>query len=105
MKSIYIFGYVMSMSSSSSYSDWGSGMDRLFTIVTWGLPFIFLRKASLYLMGMQGHSCQLLAADIVEFVLYFSEVDCVTLDGEPEVESMALGQEHELCDEGHVVGV
>ena len=63
------------MASSSSDSDWGSGMDKLFIILTWSLPFIFLRKTSLYLMGMQGHSHQLLAVDIVKFALSTSEVD------------------------------
>ena len=51
---------------------------------------------------MQGHSCQSLVVDIVEFVLSASEVDSVTLDEESEVE---LGEEHELCGEGHVMGV
>ena len=39
------------------------------------------------------------------FVLSASEVDSVTLDEESEVESMVLCEEHELCSEGHVVGV
>ena len=39
------------MSSSSSVSDKGSGMDKLFRVVTCGLPFSFFKKALLYLIG------------------------------------------------------
>ena len=39
------------MSSSSSVSDGGSGMDKLFRVVTYSLPFSFFKKASLYLIG------------------------------------------------------
>ena len=38
----------------------------------------------------------------MEFVFSVSEVHSVTLNEKSEVE---LGEEHELCGEGHVVGV
>ena len=63
------------MSSSSSVSYGGSGMDKLFRVVTCSFPFSFFRKASLYLIGSGWHKCQSLAVDIVEVVLSGSDED------------------------------
>ena len=93
---------VMSMSSSSSVSDGGSGMDKLFRAVTCSLPWSFFRKASLYLIGRRGHNHQLLAVDIVEVVLSGSdgdlEEDSVLL-GDTEVESLEMIVDGELNSE------
>ena len=63
------------MSSSSSVSGGGNGMDKFFRVVTCGLPFSFFKKASLYLIDSQGHSWWSLAVDAVEVMLSGSEVD------------------------------
>ena len=54
------------MSSSSSVSDGGSGMDKLFRVVTCSLPLSFFKKASLYLIGNLGCSHWSLAVDAVK---------------------------------------
>ena len=92
-------GQAMSMSSSSSVSNGGSGMDKLFRVVTCGLPFSFFGKASLYLIGGCRCNCQLLVVDIVEEVLSGldedSKEDSVLL-GDTEVESLELIVDGEL---------
>ena len=100
----------MSMSSSSSASDGGSGMDKLFRVVTCSLPFSFFKKGLLYLFGSQGCNWQSLAVDIVEVVLPGSdedlEEDSVMLD-DTEMESLEVivngelnGEQHDEGDEG-----
>ena len=74
----------MSISSSSSVSDRGSGMDKLFRVVTCSHPLSFFKKASLYLIGSLGHNCWSLAVDAVEVMLSGSEVDA-------EEDSVLLG--------------
>ena len=73
-------------SSSSSVSDGGNGMDRLFMVVTCGLPLSFFRNASLYLMGSLGRSCRSLMVDAVEAKLPVDSgedtVDFVLLESE-----------------------
>ena len=61
--------YVVSMSSSSSELDACRRMERLCITLIWGLPWSFLRKVSLYLTGMWGHSCLLLNVDIADWPL------------------------------------
>ena len=90
------------MSSSSSVSDGGSGMDKLFRVVTCGLPFSFFKKVSLYIIGSWGHNCQSLAVDAVKVMLSGSEVDSEedsVLLGDTGVESVELTVESELNDE------
>ena len=90
------------MSSSSSVSDRGSGMDRLFRVVTCDLPFSLFKKALLYLMGSRGCNHQSLAVDTVEVMLSgsdeHSEEDSVLLS-DTEVESMVLTVDGELNNE------
>ena len=92
----------MSISSSSSVSDGGSGMDKLFMVVTCGLPLSFFKKASLYLIGNLGHSRRSLAVDAVKVMLSVdSEEDSVdsVLLGDTGVESVELTVHGELNDE------
>ena len=70
----------MSMSSSGSVSETGSGMERVGMTLTCGLPCSLFRKVSLYLIGKWGHSCLSLAVDRVDCPL----VLCVS-DSEPEL--------------------
>ena len=95
------------MSSSSSVSDRGSGMDRLFRVVTCDLPFSFFKKASLYLMSSGGCNHWSTAVDTVEVMLSGSdehlEEDSVLL-GDTEVESVVLTVDGELNDEQHDEG-
>ena len=67
--------YVVSMSSSSSEWDANSGMERLYITLIWGLPWSFLRKVSLYLISMWGHSCLSLAVDIADWLLVLAASD------------------------------
>ena len=53
----------------------------------------FFRKVSLYLMGMQGHSCLSIAVEIVDCPLVFSGFDS---------ESVLLEEEQGLCGELNV---
>ena len=94
----------MSLSSSSSESDGGSGMDKLFMVLIWDLPFSIFRKASLYLIGRQGCSCQSLAVDIAEVVLPGSDDNSVILGDDSEVESVELIEDDEHSSEGYVKG-
>ena len=97
----------MSMSSPSSVSDRGSGIDKLFRVVTCSLPLSFFKKASLYLIGNLGCSCQSLAVDTVEVMLSVdSEEDSVhsVLLGDTGVESVELSVDGELNDEQHDEG-
>ena len=89
-------------SSSSSESDGGNGMDRLFIVATCGLPLSFFRNTSLYLIGTLGRSCRSLMVDAVEAKL---PVD----SGEDTVVSVLLESEEltvcdELIDERHDEG-
>ena len=92
----------MSISSSSSVSDGGSGMDRLFMVATCGLPLSFFRNASLYLIGSLGHSCQSVTVDAVKAMLSIDweedSVDSVLL-GDTGVESEELTVHGELSNE------
>ena len=91
----------MSISSSSSVSDRGSGMDK-FMVITCGLPLSFFKKASLYLISNLGHSRWSLAVDAVEVMLSVdSEEDSVdsVLLGDAGVESVELTVHSELNDE------
>ena len=87
------------MSSSSSVSDGGSGLDKLFRVVICGLPLSFFRKASLCLIGNLGHNCWSLAVDAVKVMLSGSDVDSLVLLGDTRVESVELTVEGELNDE------
>ena len=90
------------MPSSSSVSDGGSGMDKLLSVVTCGLPFSFFKKASLYLIGSRGCNCWSLAVDAVEVMLSGSDVDSEedsVLLGDTGVESVELTVDGELNDE------
>ena len=92
----------MSISSSSSVSDGGSGMDKLFMVITCGLPLSFFKKASLYLMGNLGCSHWSLAVDAVKVMLSVnSEEDSVDsiLLGDTGVESVELTVHSELNNE------
>ena len=86
--------------SSSSVSDGGRGMDKLFRVVICGLPFNFFRKASLYHIGRQGCNHWSLAVDIAEVVLFGSDEDSVLL-GDAEVESWELIEDEEPNGEWH----
>ena len=56
----------MSLSSSSSKSDSGNGMERVGITLTCGLLCSLFRKVSLYLMGKCSCSCLSLAVDNVD---------------------------------------
>ena len=94
------------MSSSSSVPDGGSSMDKLFRVVTCGLPLSFFKKALLYLIGSLGCNCQSLAVDAAEVMLSGSDVDSEysVLLGDTGVESVELTVECELNDEQHDKG-
>ena len=90
----------MSISSSSSVSDGGRGMDRQFMIATCGLPFSFFRKVSLYLIGRHRRSWWSLAVDSSEEVLPDSDEDSVfsvlfVLLGDTGLESKELDEHDE----------
>ena len=94
------------MYPSSSVSDGGSGMDKLFRVVNCGLPLSFFKKALLYLIGSLGCNCQSLAVDAVKLMLSGSDVDLEdsVLLGDTGVESVELTVDGELNDEQHDKG-
>ena len=83
-------------SSSSSVSVSGSGMDRLFMILTCGWPCNLLNRVSLQLMGSQGHSCLLLAIKTVDWSLVLSSSEFVLV--------VSDSKKHGLSDDVLVVG-
>ena len=95
------------MSSSSPVSDGGTGMDKLFRVITCGLPLSFFKKASLYRIGSQGYNCWSLAVNAVGVMLSGSEVDLEedsVLLGDTGVESVELTVDGELNNEQHDKG-
>ena len=81
------------ISSSTSDPDDRSGMEMLFITLTYGCPCNLFRKVSLYLIGMWGHSCLLLAEETVDWplVLSGSESEIVPEEGEVSVEPLVVG--------------